>query len=238
MKKILLFILLFCSYTLKASETDNFNMSQLFGDWNISNGNTFNINKLESNERGLYATNTKGEFVCLYQPMENDAFSTQLDYMCVGLEAKLHQNYYFDVVDNKLNGYYCEGDATTCSLAFISPLFSGYVQKITGLNNPNSWNSSTYQLIQWAKRNSNVHYCLDIADDNGNNYEDLSPIECGLNFHHFSPADYVKNVMNGSLPSGFAFRWRIWSSDVDANGANSGIPNYAGNGYEGRVVVP
>lgn len=101
----------------------------------------------------------------------------------------------------------------------------------------NSNYQSTYNAISWDKRGTDTEYCLDIADDNGNSYESLNPITCGNNLTSFSPIDYVNNIAHTTLPDGFAFRWKVLSRTVNAEGQTVGQPNYAGNGYEGRVVV-
>lgn len=96
---------------------------------------------------------------------------------------------------------------------------------------------SEYLTIQWNKRGGDNDYCLDILDDNGNFYDGLHPIQCGKNMLNFLPMDYVHNVMHTELPKGFVFRWKVWSRTADDQNNTIGIPNYAGDGYEGRVIV-
>lgn len=90
---------------------------------------------------------------------------------------------------------------------------------------------SNYYLIQWDKRASDNNYCLDIADDNGNLYKGLSPVQCGSDMFKFSPIDYVRDNLHTDLPKGFAFRWKVWSRNAQ------GQINYGGEDYEGRIVV-
>lgn len=86
---------------------------------------------------------------------------------------------------------------------------------------------STYDRISWGTRPGDSDYCLDICDEQWNVYEGFRAVECGRDFHSWSPKQYVNNVLGVADPAGFKFRWRIWSPG-----------GYGGTGFEGEVVVP
>lgn len=86
---------------------------------------------------------------------------------------------------------------------------------------------STYERIRWGERAGGPDYCLDICDEQWNVYEGFRAVECGRDFHSWSPKDYVNNVLGVPDPTGLKFRWRIWSPG-----------GYGGAGFEGEIVVP
>lgn len=85
---------------------------------------------------------------------------------------------------------------------------------------------STYENIQWGKRNDDTFYCIDICDANWNVYENLRGLGCGENFYSWSPKAFVASLGLNDLPEGTRFNWRVWSPS-----------GYGGSGFEGQVVV-
>lgn len=186
---------------------------------------------INSNE---YFGNGGSDLGCFYTSKPN--ISIEQHYSCVDIKATYLGYYSFDLADGVISGIL--GFKNSNSAINYYPIFTGYIVGKAQQNPLYAPYISDYSKLQWNKRQSNKRYCLDIADDNGTLYPGLAPIKCDDNMANFSPSDYVKNVMHGSLPSGFAFRWRVWSSDIDDKGNIVGTPNYAGPGYEGRVIVP
>ncbi len=88
--------------------------------------------------------------------------------------------------------------------------------------------ASTYERISWGSREGGGdYYCLDICDTAWNVYEGFRAVECGSDFHSWSPKAYVNDVLGAPDPSGLTFRWRIWSPG-----------GYGGPGFEGEITVP
>ena len=89
---------------------------------------------------------------------------------------------------------------------------------------------SSYELIQWGKRDSDGYYCLDICDaQNGVPFPGLQAIRCEDDFHAWSPKNYI-NIGLGvpdSVLSGFQFMWKVSSQS-----------GYGGEGFEGIVSIP
>lgn len=193
--------------------------------------------------RGLQYSNQIGQgdlMLCKYDPTVFLIIDSY--YSCVAGSAII-ETYSFKFSNNTISsGFYGIGfdssGAANSALLRNKPI-TGY--RIASsvpqpvIQVPSAY-QSTYNLIQWNKRGSDNDYCLDILSDNYERYVGLTPIQCGSNMANFSPTDYVKK-MNISLPNGFAFRWKIWSRQLDGNGNQIGVPNYGGEGYEGRVVV-
>ena len=86
---------------------------------------------------------------------------------------------------------------------------------------------SSYEQIQWDKRDNDTFYCIDITDDKFQVNPWLQALFCGEHFYSFSPKDYLNQMQrSNSLAAGTRFGWRVWSPS-----------GYGGHGYEGIVAV-
>ncbi len=89
--------------------------------------------------------------------------------------------------------------------------------------------NSTYELIQWPRRDKDTHYCIDLCDLAGNAYPGLESIVCEEDMNAWSPKQYI-NINLGipdSALSGFQFMWKIRS-----------FSGYGGEEFKGSLTVP
>ncbi|MEA1973582.1 MAG: hypothetical protein U9N34_09900 [Candidatus Cloacimonadota bacterium] len=89
-----------------------------------------------------------------------------------------------------------------------------------------NWYQSTYEMVEWGNRGDDTFYCIDICDQNWNIFEGFQALECGENFHSWSPKQFLNDlgIYDGTI-AGFTFNWRVWSPG-----------GYGGNGFEGTVI--
>ncbi len=200
----------------------------IFGD--IQGTGTLYLGQSDKNTRKL---------LCVYDPYNLslpaiDSFSIpaiKIDYNCTSNSPYNIYEFKFDY-NTITSGLYGFGDnLQDVVLQIISRKYN-----LTGYRLSNY--RSDYDLIQWDKRVSDNEYCIDIMDDNWNFYQGGQALRCGANMANFSPIDFVKNVLHTTLPRGFVFRWKVFSRNANSEGKTIGTPNYGGQGYEGRVVVP
>jgi hypothetical protein len=183
----------------------------------------------------VYATPTNvgcfyTEYPAIYEPYKYKCFDNESDHIIY---------YNFNIENGLMKGffrvnhepYFKDENKSIVNKDFA---FTGYNRT----KNPNVTYQfgdyiSTYNLIQWLSIDGSISndYCLDIADENWNIYPGLQAIKCGKDIANFSPRDYVTNVMQGTLPIGFKFNWRVWSK------TSKGETFYGGQGFEGTVIV-
>ncbi len=182
------------------------------------------------------------DITCFYT---NKPVNSSTQYNCFDNKASVIDYYEFNTQNDTITGRF-----HMKSIRILSDTSINFFTNFTGYSGSIPANakyvdySSTYNLIQWNKRGGDNFYCIDILDDNDNYY--FRPIKCGNDMANFSPLSYVRDVMHGELPNGFSFRWKVWSKQTTrtcvwfggcSEPKDIGIPNYAGQGYEGRVVV-
>lgn len=192
------------------------------------------INRVDTTLNGLFGDSytTKSNVMCLYT--EYPTSSNPYKYTCTDTTSSHITSYNFNIENGLMTGFFHVKHGYFVKNVNQDFAFTGYNQT----QNPNVKYQfgdyiSTYNLIQWLSidGSTNNDYCLDIADENWNIYPGLQAIKCGKDIANFSPRDYVTNVMQGTLPIGFKFNWRVWSK------TSKGETFYGGQGFEGTVTV-